>query len=122
MIQLDYDDVIVLLEKAVGEKGESYVYPRAQYGGCVNFRYDEPACIVGHVLSYLGFGPVVDGPNGFRRSIRAGAVRNVIDETGLVTTYYAERALIRAQEVQDSGLSWGEALEAARREGDHGDR
>lgn len=118
-------DAIELLERAVAEKGEDYVYrpDRTSTDPCFYADYDDyddydevevptgPGCIVGHVLSYLGATPedlaALDlqqpGATAVCEKLSANA-----DVIGILTA---------AQDTQD-GLwanTWGQALESARR-------
>lgn len=117
-------DVIELLERAVAEKGEDYVYrpDRTSTDPCFYADYDDydeveervptgPGCIVGHVLSYLGATPEdlaaldLGKPGAWAVCENLSANADVI---GILTA---------AQDTQD-GLwanTWGLALESARR-------
>lgn len=102
----DYDQTIELLQRAVIEKGDGYIYPKRDVEGptCVYKEDATPSCIVGHVLSYIGLldeaidgmGPV--GLQPWRRQFTDNALW----------------ALGRAQSLQDKGETWGEALIAAK--------
>lgn len=116
------EEALALLERAVAEKGEDYVYPdhgradtdyRTSHGSCVyqTRHTKQPACIVGHVLDYAGrLGDVVEA--GLNQN---GVTRLTVAGFGLkVFTHRAGQVLGKAQSSQDNGGSWGEALAAAR--------
>lgn len=94
-----------LLERAISERGEAYVYtPPAGVDGFAYFDGDgTPSCLIGHVLHYLGFvpGDVPEGTNvwlGMRDLFPAAA--------GVM------EGLDAAQAAQDEGEPWGSALAA----------
>lgn len=112
---LDEAQAINLLEKAVGEKGADYVYPRMMTVGditvatqCDYFREDQPSCLVGHVLSYLGYDNA-DEAEGHSASY-------AMEKLGIEFDDAAAFILEQAQDAQDSGTPWGEAVENARNE------
>lgn len=91
-----------LLARAVAEKGEDYVYPEEEKDGvgCHYFYEGRPSCIIGHVLSYLG---MTEGPEG------SGAIF-ALRRLGFSPA--EEYAAVAAQESQDAGRTWGDALAA----------
>lgn len=113
------------IEAAVQERGPEFIYPKGEYGWrtligrpagpshdvtCLYVRTDadEPACIIGAALHQLGY-PLAylrrfEGDDG--RDVLRMAIENV-DER-LVS---AARA---AQDHQDNGFTWGEALDVYR--------
>lgn len=106
---LDASQVRELLVCAVEEKGADYVYPLNPPGvegpTCDYFREGEPSCIVGYVLSYMGFGSDVVP--------REGVASEVVPQlTGCPLADPVALALGRAQRAQDGGKPWGEALAA----------
>lgn len=116
---IDAPEAIELLERAVQAKGEDYVDPNAANGdGCMyGDEYGHPACIVGHVVFYLGINP---------DAIKAGSVYRAISVDGVLDgglnviegspkfTNAARDVLGRAQTVQDNEGTWGAALTAAK--------
>lgn len=113
----DSEAIQGLLERAVAERGEDFIYPdqsdadspwrlHAEAGVCRYARADtgEPACIVGLVLSYIGLFDVAKANEG--KGIYQFGVELPITAGGL-------RMLQRAQGTQDSGASWGVALKRA---------
>jgi len=117
-IELSFDEAKRLIEEAIAEKGENYVYP--EWGGvCRYFESDgTPSCIVGHALAKLSvtldmlaaerpddeLSP--DGLNSYA-CVPILAARGVIDiDDKTCTLLYA------AQNAQDTGLTWREAYEA----------
>lgn len=106
---LSMEDAMTLMKWAVGEKGYLYRYLDENVL-CEYNDGEEPLCIVGHVFHYLGISP---------RDIPAGMVSTTLDlmvERGqLKVTVGAAAVLAAAQGAQDSGATWGQALESARR-------
>lgn len=103
-----------LLERAIAEKGESYVYDAPDGSDtCVYAVEDDegnlaPSCIVGHVLNYLDPEALQEAHfyEGHRAYFLRGAMESVSipDETA--------RYLNGIQTEQDSGVTWGEAVHA----------
>lgn len=105
MKELDYGQALVFLEKAVAEKGPDYVYLRKDYysedtGGCVYFDGGAPSCIVGHVLSYMGFDSAPEGRTA-SQALRTKAIK---------ADQRTQDLLDSVQESQDSGVPWGESV------------
>lgn len=103
------EDARALLVRAIEEKGADYVYPRPNAGQCYYFHdTNEPGCLIGTVLAYLGFDS---------SEVREGcsASENI---PGLIpiTPMEVTDALFHAQEMQDTGSTWGQALIAFDRE------
>lgn len=120
--------VLELLDKAVEEKGADYVYPalvgmavddydhpdisyspwRDKFGRCLyrNSETNEPACIVGKVLSYVNLLDLV--AEGASVLQQGEELLGNFDGDAMI-------ALVTAQNSQDNGSSWGEAVESARR-------
>jgi hypothetical protein len=115
---LKKDAVTEVLEKVVAEKGPDYVYP---YYSTQCFYSDPedreaPSCIVGHVVAALDHDAFVELA-GYERDNGESLSASQLGSDG-----YAEfeddtlrSALQAAQEVQDQGSPWSEALEAYRR-------
>jgi hypothetical protein len=117
--ELDRGQALVFLEKALGEKGADYVYT---LGGrdvktyneqnshtmrCQYFEDGQPSCLVGHVLSYMGYNERVVPEH--------DSASNVVNTVlGISTGIDVLQALDKAQELQDTGYTWGEAVEAAK--------
>lgn len=127
-VMLTKANVLEQLRAAVALKGKDYRYTEdpANRGGesPTDYAYErdgQPSCIVGHVLIGLGMDPAV---------FREDYVNPIADETSTVNAtkfthchddlpIKAEssavlRALITAQSRQDQGMTWGEALVAAK--------
>lgn len=103
-----------LLERAVAEKGEDYIYDRYEMGSCAYFVGGKPACIVGHVFHYKGmtaeqFKRLAD-EDGYPNTARV----RVLAETGLIDTDDSTlRLLDLVQLAQDDGNTWGVSLAEA---------
>jgi hypothetical protein len=101
------------MKKAVQEKGEDYTY--VQYGGECYYRHPdtkEKSCLIGHVLVEVGVeSTLIDALERFSigailseaRPPFALPLREVFDKR----TIYAMNV---AQESQDQGSPWGDAL------------
>lgn len=107
-----------VLRLVVFEKGNGYVYPRAEdeVDTCRNFKDGQPSCIVGHVFARLGVtyelavAAAMNGSMGAYSSIRNLGSYGWTDWT---FSPEAQNALTSAQSWQDRGSTWGEALAAA---------
>lgn len=105
-------ETLALLNRAVAEKGEDYRYPKgfAPFSTddnlCLYRRTDtlQPACIVGHVLSYLD---VLDEAEEGTAADDLGVVRSLFDSR-------SQNLLTYVQNHQDEGITWGEAVERSR--------
>lgn len=129
------DDALTLIRTAVEDRGADYTYPdTAEFEGAdVTCRYfadegteaDEfgqtaenphpPACIVGHALSQLGVTyedmQAVYVPNGNPNTASARTLLRRLP--GLDVTPEAEEVFAEAQDMQDGGRTWGDALARA---------
>lgn len=122
MKHLTYELAKELVQEAIAERGEDFVYtPPMGADDCKYVHDDEPGCIVGHVLiSGLGLPSTLlsacEGTD-------ASHVLRVARQDALITADAdAESYLCDLQSLQDSGDSWGKADSLARASmGDHGD-
>lgn len=121
---IDADMAIALLERAVQEMGADHVYQRVhgefdRIGEATMCAYQHdgrPSCIVGHALSYAGV--TIE---------QLREMDEAADEVTSVEALYGDDLLPvemtddavtvfeAAQQAQDNGAPWGEALEAARK-------
>ena len=99
-------EALELLEKAVATRGEDFVYQK-RLGGCLYVYQGKPDCLIGVALiDFAGwplsdlerFCPVASVAREFPGRIGADAVA----------------VLQAAQDAQDAGETWGQALRAAR--------
>jgi len=95
----------------VAENKRHYVYLE-ENEFCRNFdsRTKEPSCIVGHVLAKLGLTPEQCG-----QSTVVSTLSELEAKSDTRFTVAAAAALAAAQGVQDTGGTWGEAVNAAHR-------
>lgn len=114
-----YDQTIELLQRAVAEKGDSYVYEKEL--GLFPCRYfnnqGTPSCIVGHVFDYVGLLTVIDDSRNYSQvnGTIGGSGQRVMPEP--IAEAFSDAsfvALQAAQDAQDDGKTWGEALIAAK--------
>jgi hypothetical protein len=106
-VSINYEEARALLEKAIADKGEDWVYPDWT-SNCVYFYADgTPACIIGHALSYAGV------------TLQELGSGNEIDVDALARSYGwvamdedAIKLFEVVQEEQDRGKPWGEAYQA----------
>lgn len=125
LVTLDFNEAVELAKRAVAEKGEDYVYPKAEAGWCINFDSDTsaPSCIVGHILAYKG----MTYAQMLGRSAAVNDEALLIDRvdynnSGICTLVgdglvradtKTEHFLSELQQLQDSGTSWGKSLRSA---------
>ena len=142
--RIDWSDALTLIEKAVEERGTEWVYPdtgecRYMYDP-YNYEAEfddslenptklveafgevkQPACLVG--LALFSFDPRFEGPlwanndnsvDGWM-GIDADYTVRLDDDDEVVVTQEAIKVLQAAQSAQDTGSSWGIALERARK-------
>lgn len=125
LVTLDFDEAVALTKRAIAEKGEDYVYPKAESGWCTNFDSytSAPSCIVGHVLAYkgmtyaqmLGREAAVndDALPGERVDYNNSGVYTLIGDGLVQTDTKTAEFLSELQQSQDSGRSWGVSLRGA---------
>lgn len=103
-------EALRIMREIVAEKGHDYVYPESEKDGslCQYLRYDEngtavgPSCIAGHYLVRTGMDV---------ESLRHSEGRGVIVVVGKIPLdSRLAGALGIAQEAQDRGETWGQAL------------
>jgi hypothetical protein len=128
------DDALTQLRNAVEDRGADYVYPGTDPdSGGVTCRYfadyevptgefgqdgdnpHPPACIVGHALSQLGVTyEDVTAVKTARNLTNTASARALLPALpGLDVTPEALEAFADAQDAQDCGLTWGDAITAA---------
>lgn len=115
-----------LMEQAVESKGRGYIYeqpvisfdddgnrviiPAEEYDEgehvqtCLYVNNGAPSCLVGHVLHMAGV------PLGALEEFEDSSA-STVTRALTTTTERVVEALLQAQEAQDHGVSWGEALE-----------
>jgi hypothetical protein len=110
------EKAIELLEKAVAEKGEDFVYQYPAHIAACQYidEYGHPSCIVGHAVKYLSdelgnhdmFTMLEEYEGNSAHDLALPGV-DILPEASMV--------LAIAQEVQDSmEYTWGNALDRAR--------
>ena len=117
MIEITTQSVIEGLTAIVDEFGEDYVYPEkeAVIPRCLYVHDGEPDCIVGKFLHSVGIplerlkkADEVDGGTPAWKLLG-----QLEDERVLTAEDRGLNILQRAQDHQDSGIAWGEALRRA---------
>lgn len=104
MIELEYDETVALLDRAVAEMGEDHT------AGDQYFKDGQPHCIVGHVLAYKGL-DINSSEYGGEFPYEGVAVH------GIRTLHCDEKSidlLTRVQNLQDEGWYWGNAVKDAK--------
>jgi hypothetical protein len=141
VIEIGKEQAIALLERAVQEKGEEYVYTpiRVEHMGekCLYATADKsaPSCIVGHALAYVGvpveklfeldhigdMGAIYElNRESLNRDEYSGDeyrvnVPTALEEiAGVHLTDEAEDLFTEAQSAQDGGKTWGESIQRAK--------
>lgn len=103
-----------LLKAVVDERGGGY-------RGTRRYADDDgqPACLIGHVLSHLGVLDAIEARHQ-AETIGAAPVKDVVYSAaagrGIRITDFAFDVWAAAQDVQDKGEPWGDALRAAHSE------
>lgn len=120
-----YDETLALLQEAVSERGEHFIYEqRPEPGPSCRYAWDgKPDCIVGHVFAKVGvpvqemlFGDKIEDYNGVPNrgkysSEGADSVVENLESDGVVSfTPRARRLLLEVQNKQDYGMTWGDSL------------
>ena len=114
---ITFEQALAGLEKAVRLKGRSYKYEPPVVDDadgltmCMYFETDsgQPSCIVGHVLADHGVTLESLGPANADETVGSLVASDV-----LALDARTEALLVRAQQEQDNGTSWGEALRQAK--------
>lgn len=115
MIEVSDEDVLETLREVVAGREEFVYETPGNDGRCYYVHYSAdgnkaPGCLVGHVLHRLG------GSLTGMESAEFEEPSGASSAAGIQLTYRSELALAMAQEAQDSGLPWGEALSEAEAE------
>lgn len=105
MIELEYDEAVALLDRAVAEQGAEHT------AGGIYFEEGRPHCIVGHVLAYKGLDINSDEYEG-EFPYENTEVQEI---PTLVADEKTMKLLATAQECQDTGGYWGDAVQEAKR-------
>jgi hypothetical protein len=133
---VDREKAMELLEQAVQLKGPDYIDPgssESSTASCTYFVGEQPSCIVGHVLAKFDLNrtfdneeiqlliePWIDGHAPFEAPdedyYSGGYLANNRDFT---LTSGAVTVLRAAQSAQDSGHTWGTALDRSREASDN---
>lgn len=136
MRALNYDEAVLILDKAVKERGEDWVFPEYNdcptcrvadwedyepcpwhySGGCRYFSDDgEPACLVGYVIH-----EAIDHSQLNMMDIEAQQALDalkILNNWGVLSVDERTAELLyKAQQLQDSGVSWGQAVSQAMQE------
>jgi hypothetical protein len=119
---IDVKQALALLEQAVATQGEDFVYNPGGEGSCHYspnpeiYYHDDPqaqtGCLVGVALRLVGID--LGDLNGSISSLWDVALDNGEVPEVRALTNDAVRVMQRAQSRQDTGATWGEALNTAR--------
>lgn len=114
MIRLNYSDVLGYALAGIAERGEDYVYSRHEEDEtttCLYVHDGKPDCFVGYILDKAGVRLTPEFNS-------LGPVRSALEKLAemgiLVADQGATETLAILQFEQDSGETWGHALEFAR--------
>lgn len=132
MLYLDFEKAQQLVNEAIAEKGEDYVYEKegnsCHYVHGITKAWDSlqedyvsafddatTGCLVGHALK-LGGVPLEAMGAGHRNDSDANNLLSKLEQTGFITVVDKVRwYLNNLQQSQDLGTPWGKAAEAAAR-------
>jgi hypothetical protein len=112
---IDAAKAVELIEKAVEQNGADYVDPYAKESGGCRYAHDDgtPGCIVG--TAYFIAGATVEQLVRMDGDLSLDIRGFTSDELPAETARDAREVFAAAQEAQDHGKTWGEALDAARK-------
>lgn len=104
MSELTHEEARALLARAVEEKGADYVYPEFETGCSYLDGEGNPSCLVGFVLTYAGVsGFEIENCEGTQAAEVVGSIFPDTEDR-------VRAALRAAQQVQDNGGTWAEAV------------
>ena len=118
------EQVVEIAERVVAEFGLDYVYPKradqnaTRSNGCDYVRDGQPSCLAGRIVHRMGMPldmlAMFEG-HGVQTVVGQARLLGVVDpypnmERPISISNRAARALGMAQSMQDSGSTWGEAL------------
>ena len=112
--QEEIETILTTMTEIVNEYGRDYVYekrwnPESRGGnGCHYVYNDEPDCLIGKVMIRAGWATIDE-----LKSIE-GSRPNKDNKVWPRLTWPARGILLAAQAAQDSGRTWGKALDKAR--------
>ncbi len=106
MREVTVTEVADVLDEAVRDMGEDYVYS-PQGTICQYLHGTQPGCLVGHVLIRLG-------ASAGMLALQEGSPADALNyaDLGLSIPQNAIQALQEAQSAQDEGQTWGQARKA----------
>lgn len=114
MREVSVKEVFELLDLAVADRGEDFVYEKSDTTFCMNFHGDEPGCIVGWVFHHLG----VTGEQATDCQANKTDARTAYYHLGGTRQFNTSEdgldVLLCAQSYQDAGDSWGKSVAKAR--------
>lgn len=117
MLKITYDMAVAALEAAVEEKGADYVYPESEKvdGACQYLNEDgSPSCIVGNALMRLGVTRLPRHGTGSPSAYSLLVGTGYGPEPVALADERTARLFGRAQNEQDVGTPWGEAVRLAK--------
>lgn len=116
-VHIDFDEALTLLDNAVKDRGENYIYKRiVPHARCAYFHGEEPGCIVGYVLAQKGL--TAEDLTGLTRGGYERMTTGVADlfDDGLIEGSQKTLDLLEmAQQKQDDGWAWGFAVRYAKK-------
>jgi hypothetical protein len=110
--------VLDLMCQVVSEFGVDHVYKRipgrdGSFAGCYNWDIENncPSCLIGHVVYRLGASPEL--LTACVGDAASSLISKFVHQSGLRLEYGVMDVLGAAQQSQDDGRTWGEALRDA---------
>lgn len=121
---VDTGEVLHVAEQIVNEFGHDYVYIEPDDGICRYVYKGKPSCLVGHILVRLG-APInairvseearLNAGEGLGVDVLLESLTPTWSTLGFTLTAQAVEVLAAVQNTQDTGRTWGQALDDGRR-------
>lgn len=118
-IVIDLDRAVELLEAEVAEAGADFIYEkdkrdRGDYPVCRYVKNDAPSCLVAKALFRAGVPMEVLTGLDFQAEGLSTPIADAVFSDDIELSDDARMAFRKAQDAQDNGDSWGEALISAK--------
>lgn len=105
-------DTYDVLKQIVDNKGADFVYEGAFHDDCMYWDYweDTPSCIVGHYFYAKGFIKDAEDARRIENNIATIPIQTFEHTMNVEFSEATKALLLAAQQRQDSGWTWGNAL------------